>query len=274
MPQRSPILVALLFAATLAVNAVVAFWMATQTSGLLLGMLFYALTFAQLNVLAVWAVFSRSRMGWRWVAPVAGGLAFAAVWSVVTLLGPNGPPPQISNLAFLMTLSGFFWLHVTAAMGLLWMLKSMGVLSTHRDSAVDFRWQFSIGNLLVLTTVGCVLLTLFVANELLQSGVGYILELVAINVLLLAAVAFGSSRSWHWLLRLALSAAAAIVIGLISKAFVRNMPGFDFATYSLIQALVTCAWLELGPILPWRESAIATVADEPPAKPALFQPEP
>ena len=109
-------------------------------------------------------------------------------------------------------------------------------------------WRFSIANLLVLTTVSAVLLSLLGRNELLLGSFGAVATLVLGNILLLVAVLAVRRYAFYLLPRMAADCAVAILIGLLWEALRFGFASaLNLVAYFLIQVLTLSLWLEFIP---------------------------
>jgi len=256
MPRRSPVIIGLLFAATLAVDAVAVVWGVVTGGGEASGTLFFALTFSQVGLLCVWAVLKRHYVGWRWVAPFAGGLAVASLTVLVELIAEHFRGPPDAGEVFL-AFTSLYWINVAVTLATLWILKPTRLFPKKGQTRHRPTWRFSVGNLLILMTGTSVLLMLLAGNELIAGAAAEVSTIVVGNVVLLVAVVLACSMERHWLLRLGTSLAAAIAIGAVSWQLGPEIASIRLVASYLIQTIVLFAWLELGRILPLAHSAHA-----------------
>lgn len=245
--QRSPVIFWLLVAATVAVSAV-------AVSGVYLCRAYKevpsaaiialcdAWIFGILTVLSIWVVFSPRRR--RWVGLMCL-VAAVAVVAIVAALAIDFPFWEMAAIC------GSF---VTALTLLLWVVKQTriwrGGLARRRSS----KWQFSVGQLLVLMTVVALLVATLRDSEIVrnQSARGVLFVDVAAKVLLGTTLVLAWARPWHPVLRLAAMLALG---GLVDWGADRaTSPYSSLAVHSgLIEVLLIFAWLEFGHIIPYGE---------------------
>lgn len=253
MPQRSPIIIGLLFAATLAVDVVAAILLRRLESVSWAWLLFQALSYAQVNLLAVWTVLRSSKVGWRWLAPfIVGAIAACVMWSGARSLEP-GNATSVSLLEY----GAVYWVNAGIAVLVLWILRPTRLLQGTSEIDTGRTWRFSIANLLILLTLTSLVLAILVRNEVAWD---YLLALAAGNVLLLTTLVLICFQSWHWLLRLCASFSVAPPAALLT-AWISGAAAPTLIDFMLIQVVVLVAWLELGPILP-NTSRIESVGGE------------
>jgi hypothetical protein len=235
------VILALLAAATLALDAVAIHWLLAAPTAVAAGILVDALCFSQLGLACIWAVFQPERSIW-------GVLLVSAV-----LLGATFITVELFDfkvwemLAFLGTYSTLLILS-------LWAVKYTK-LWPKADAAVPGIWQFSVGQLLALMTVVAVLLMLFRSSEIIP-GTDVATDVATSSALVIAAIVIWA-RPWHVVLRLALLLAIAAGLGVADWLHNYLAPGpegsMEVSTSiadSLIQAIVIFIWLEVGKVIP------------------------
>jgi hypothetical protein len=248
MLQRSPIIVGLLFAATLAVDCVSVYWLWDSPFGRHSGPIFMALSYGQISLLAAWAVLQRRQIGWRWLAPLIASLLSAAILLMTFSLNDRVTlPTDVTVAEFYRYLTGIYVVYAAPALLSLWLLKPSPLVRRAGGSDRRPPWQFSVGNLLILITGTSLLLPVLVENELLGDVALKQSAVIAGNLALLVTIVIVSSQAWQWLIRIGASLAAAITIGGVCEL---SGVEIDFVPYYLIYGTILIAWLELGPVLP------------------------
>ena len=225
----------LLLAATLSVDAVVVYWLMSNPYRAAAGTLFEALSYSQISLVCIWSLLGTARRAWVAFVPFAATFAVAAV---VVLLGSN-------SLKHAVTVLG---IHVTGLLVVLWIIKR--TRWWHRGSVrtVADKWQFSLGQLLVVMTVVALLIALLRDSELLQYKLDIEYSVIVGNILLPAAAVLVWRRVPHPMFRLSLVFILAAVIAvwpvmLDYEYWLSTLSSF------LIQGAVLWLWLELGPII-------------------------
>jgi hypothetical protein len=254
--QRSPVILLLLAAATLALDAVAIYWLRAAPTAFVAGVLCDALCFSQLGLACIFAVFNPGRRVWSVLIVVAAlGIAVVAtaklfddrIWEMIAFLG---------TYATLLILS-------------LWTVKHTRLWPAD-GAATRGIWQFSVGQLLALMTVVAVLLVMFRGSELIP-GAEVATDVATSSALVVAALVIWV-RPWHVLLRLATLLFVAGLLGLADWIHASWSANSDFGSRageipisiadSAIQALVIFIWLEVGRIIP---RAAARARDDVPA---------
>jgi len=253
--HRSPVILALLAAATLAMDAVAIHWLQVAPTALAAGVLFDALCFSQLGLACIWAVFQPGRRIWG--ALVVGVVLLLATFITVELFDFK----IWEMLAFLGTYSTLLILS-------LWAVKYTK-LWPKAEAVARGIWQFSVGQLLALMTVVAVLLALFRGSEIIPET-DVATDVATSSALVIAAVVIWA-RPWHVVLRLTLLLAVAAGLGLADwlHSYLVSDPGLSTQVStsiadSLIQSLVIFIWLEIGRIIP-RAANRTRDEDVPPA---------
>jgi hypothetical protein len=265
MPQRSPIIFWLLFAATLCVDAVAIDWSrraSFETEGeLFAGAFWYALATGQLSLVAIWSVMAAKR---RIVAVVASIAA-------VAIVAYFAPYYEVANFADNVT---WYGTHVLGLTLVLWLLRRTALWRRFRAEPTK-RWQFSLAHLVMLMTVIAVLLVFArftIVFQMLTPAVlvpPFIIDiLLAITTVMLAVSAKPA------ILRIALIAAVAISLGMLQIALLHWVEPMAMShtviPALLIQAAVLVIWLELGQIIPRannaedRDASTSSSMPEPP----------
>jgi hypothetical protein len=254
MSQRSPINFWLLLAATACVNAVAYGW--ARSSSEHGTIVWFGLLSGQLSAVCIWSSF-RPRPNWRTrLFPV--GAVFAASLAHAT-----------TRDIFLQVVP-YFATFTAALLASLWVLRRSAYWQRRWNDHT--KWQFSMAQLLLLSTIVCVLAAALRSVNLYEGELGLVTGLFASSVVLAILSTVIASTSAHWLLRLAGVAATAIVCSAIFYWWVDGFM-FMFVQYQLLaQTIVLAAWLEWGHILPIRplptSGNAAAEAVEPSSPPA------
>ena len=205
MPQRSPIIFWLLLAATICVDAVAADHVA-KGAYYEANLVLQALIYGDLSVVCIWSGLSREKSLWTRSASWLAGVVAISVLTIAM----HG-------------LAGRFWgwlvwtlpqtiLHAAMLLMFLWLLERTPFWQRH--TGVAAKWRFSLGQLLIITTVVAVLTTWFRNNYNFYMD-GLLITLAPIGGR--AVLGLGSAVSWslplHWLLRFAITVALAILLG-------------------------------------------------------------
>jgi hypothetical protein len=262
MAQRSPLILVLLVAATLAVDAVSIYWVLEGVKAgsptLSASILYDALCFGQIGVACVWVVFdARHRI---WAAPVLGLGTLAAGVATATLFELK----MFEAIAFIGA-------YATLLVILLWIVKHTRLWRAERTEKKPL-WQFSVAQLLALMTVIAVLLAMFRGSEIIQDIGTYAAADIILSSVLVVATVVISGMPWPLLIRLAATLAMAAAFGLADwthawwcaapdlKVGVQDIP-ISLAS-GLIQSLMIIIWLDIGRIIP--RAATGRTRDEAP----------
>ena len=248
----------LLLAATLAVDAVAIYGLYQNPMAPNAGVLFESLCFSQLSIVAIWSVFTTRRMA---VAAVALACAIGVAAATYGWLQDIHPLEMLA----------FFGTNVTLIVILLWIFKHTKWWQRAIPRPAQ-TWQFSVGHLLVLMTVVAVLITLFRRGDVLQT----IQFAVASDIVTNCCLALATALIWTTIartpIRLILLVVVAALVGLAGWAstewfaaltnpadnnLLRSVAG------SLIQVILLVAWTELGGIIPRTADSEATGATSP-----------
>jgi hypothetical protein len=258
MHRQSPIITGLLIAATLSVDAAafahllaVGSTLSVSTSDAYL--LVDALLMPQVGVVCAWSALANSKAIWirtiPWLAVIA---AVTLKVTAITLLTESTLSESLRYWGLRSDLS--MYLFPTAVlMAALWI--SQRTRFWQNRTQMKREWQFSLGQMLVVTTVTAVLVACMAGNSMFVGDDGRWLTwawLFSIAFLAFAAIV-AWSFPWHWLLRFSSVLAVALALGL----FFGYQYGGDLpfhlerqSAYYTIQAIVLSVWLGLGPILP------------------------
>jgi hypothetical protein len=241
MPQRSPVIFWLLLAATLCVDAAIVTWMFAKGRVEESAPPFLAMSFAQLGILCVWVVFVPKQVRFSWIAPLVAGIVIAVIVAVSADVDSPGERWE-GFIAFLV----LTWTHVAIVLPILWLLKPTRIGVAYADPGTKPRWQFSVMHLLSAMTCIAVLSVLVRQSVWMRRQMDVLATLPMANVSLLLLVVVAVQIRRHWLLRLAASLAGALAVAAAvewSQAEIAN--GLNFFVYTLIQAIVLWAWLEI-----------------------------
>jgi hypothetical protein len=244
----SMIILLLLLLATLCVDAVAAYWWGIAGGGEASMALYYGLIFSQLSVMCIWASRCERAARYVWIAPFAAGLV--AAWTTAALIqsGIAGEPVWI--LVFLC----LFWIHAAALLALLWIWNQTRYGPSENRIGGTRPWQVSVMQLLVVTFVVAVLLTVWRKTPSLSESSGSDWIPWAINNVLVAIGAVVCFRiSWSFFPRITLFFAWALCLGLVLGLVLRRMQDSldegNFALWTnLVLAIVLLIWLEVGGI--------------------------
>ncbi len=250
----------LLLLATLCIDAVAAYWWGLAAGGDASMALYYGLIFGQLSVLCVWASSRQRGVRYVWILPFAVG--FLAAWITAALI--NSHPTAVP--LWLRVFTCLFWIHSAALLALLWGWNQTQYVRSKNPSTRSRPWQVSVMQLLVVTSVVAVLLTIWRKTPYLSEGAGsdwipWILNnvLVAISTV----VIFRDSRNFF--LRLALVCGVALCLGMILRmvflAMTSTLGTGSFALWTnLFQAIVLVVWLHVGRIGITADDSVASDA--------------
>ena len=244
MPQRSPVILVLLVAATLALDAVAIQWLLVAPAALAAGAFYDALCFSQLGLACTYVVFNQRRR-------VLGAALLTAVFLIATTT-----TARLFDYTF-WEMAAYLGTYVTLLILSLWTVKYTKLWPA-QNLATRGIWQFSVGQLLALMTVLAVLLTLLRRVAIIP-GIDVAADAVTSTALVVAVVVIWA-RSWPMPFRLAALLFAAGLFGVVDwvHAWWSSSPDLSKQTNdisisigdSLIQALVAFVWLEMGNIVP------------------------
>ncbi|MEX2318161.1 MAG: hypothetical protein WD669_13465 [Pirellulales bacterium] len=247
MPQRSPVLIGVLFAATLAVDAVASYWFAHDMFQALSLSLFIALALSQVSVVCVWAVFTG---GWAWLRATAP-FVFAFAAAVAPTIA-RGKWPWNQTDDFLLNFTAQLVLDAAVVLVALWVVRQfLWQRISHRTADVE-PLRFSLLQVLAVMTVTAFVLTLLNATQLLHDGrLALSLLFIAVNValVLFVVVAYGVSGS-YWPFWLAGSLGLAVILGKVEALFGAGFVTIDWPSINLIQVVVLWTWIYLARLVP------------------------
>jgi hypothetical protein len=258
MSRRSPVILWLLFAATLCVDAVAIYWSYAVTLDRT-EQLYFGLACGQISVVTIWAFFAAARRPWQWLVPF---LAVAAAAQLTTWLyhaadaNIGAGPHQLLITYFCL------WIpQVVLIIAILWFLGQTSFADRWRPPSAAQRWRFAIRHLLIITTVLALMLVIMRQAEIVRTVPATLAAWIANNTAV-AIVAFMIRTSrWHFFLRLAATAGASILLAFAVFAGLQARTPHAIAV-NLIQAIVLFLWLELGRITPERLDS-GDAADSP-----------
>jgi hypothetical protein len=250
MSQRSPVVYWSLFAATLAVDAVVLSWMAAEPypANLYLVIAFHALVLSQLDLVSIWSAMGRPNQWWQRALPVPVVLLAAFLTARIM------DEPVASSDSF-MNHMAYFAIHAALLIAALWLLRRTAYWQRRTATAEALR--FSLAQLLLLMTFVAVLATLVRRSPFFGDERWVNIAFLGSSVLLAVVNVCLWTLAWHWLLRFAASLAAAILLGLtipLSAILVSDrvtiLEFIIIPSHYLIQSIVLSLWLAVAPILP------------------------
>jgi hypothetical protein len=244
VPQRSPVILVLLVAATLALDAVAIQWLLVAPAALAAGAFYDALCFSQLGLACTYVVFNQRRR-------VLGAALLTAVFLIATTT-----TARLFDYTF-WEMAAYLGTYVTLLILSLWTVKYTKLWPA-QNLATRGIWQFSVGQLLALMTVLAVLLTLLRRVAIIP-GIDVAADAVT-STALVVAVAVIWARSWPMPFRSATLLFAAGLFGVVDwvHAWWATSPDLSKQSNdisiligdSLIQAFVAFVWLEMGYIIP------------------------
>jgi len=247
MPQRSPIIFALLIAASLGSCGVALSLTAERSRSEYAAIAYFALLGSILSVVCIWSALRPRASFWTRGAPVAATLVVSMAFAL------DHPDDFLDCLSF-------FGAQAAILLSALWAFRRSRYWQ--QRSGMETNWQYSIAQLLVVMTVVALLLVSFQLTNFWQDGddeTAFFFGSIAGSTILAVASASIWSLNRHWLLRLA--GVLAVAIGLsVPFYFFTGFGGylFIFMTFQfLTQAIVMAVWLAWGGILPPRRPAIA-----------------
>jgi hypothetical protein len=242
MPQRSPIIVGLLFAASVSSCGVALSWARARAPSEYGYVAYFALLTGYLSVVCIWSALRPKVNAWSRVAPIASVIAVS--------IGNAFIDSDITDFL------AFFGLQAAGLLVGLWVFRRSGYW--RRRSGIESDWQFSMGQLLIVTTVVALLSAALRYSDLFDGESVLVFAFLAASVALALASVFIWSRPGRWPLQLASTTATAFAFGAFFYAQDEFMEWFSIVHF-LVQGLVFSAWIGLGGILPIKE---VTVADE------------
>jgi hypothetical protein len=258
MPQRSPIIFWLLFAATLSVDAITFSWAATEPDYSYGSVAFYALTLGQISVVCIWSGLSSAKAAWSRLVPFLAVIVACLAWGMFSFEHFNersGFQEWVERVSSALVYHGH---HAALLLAMLWAFKRTTFWKQRTGSSAE--WKFSIADLLLVTTVVAMLgAGLRLTNVFLDwSSIGFL----GSSVVLALASVFLWSLAQPRVIRFAVLLGFAILLGLaVSLTF--GIPDGDviltFEAHFLIHAIVLAIWLSCVPVLPQHgASAVAS----------------
>ncbi len=249
MRKNSQIVLWLLLLATLCVDAVAAYWWFSANESETAFALFFGLMFGNLSALCVWATHSHRASRFAWIVPFVVAFLIALPSGYLTDTGGF-----ISTSALVLAYTGLFWIYVAALLALLWLWSQTQFAQPLDKSLAALPWQVSVMQLLIVTTVAAVILTVWTKSKLLQSGsdISWIpWDINNLAVAFATVVIFG--RRWSLVSQTAAVAAVTLGCGVVLLLVLQSMDqslggtGFPF-WQNLFHASVLLIWLQLGGI--------------------------
>jgi hypothetical protein len=234
MRDHSPIIVWLLAAATLCVDVALR-WSSADSYINYAELAYFALLSGQLSVVCIWATLRRDSNQWTHAAPVVAAIAASVAFK---------RNDQILDFAV------FFGAQAAAIVVGLWLFRRSRYWQ--QRSGVETDWQFSIAQLLIVTTAVALLTVGFKRSSLWDDGgddTAMFFGYVGCSTVLAIAAVYTWSQSAHWLLRLA--AVLGVAFGLSAVFLIGDRFMFAFAAaHFIIEGVVLSVWLTWGQILP------------------------
>jgi hypothetical protein len=256
MPQRSPLLIWLLAAATICADVVALAATLETPSNVDLQICLFALLLGQLSVVCIWAVMRAAPNLWTRLLPPVAVLAVPA--ATATVVDEN-------LLAFV----GFCGLHAAFVMAALWILRRTPYWRRRTGNYTNL--QFSVLSLLLLSTIVAVLIVVTRQAELFKSGdrdeASYVAAFLIGTVVLSVLSVVVMSGAAHWLLKSAAVLGIALAVGGLFYFFDGVDSAIFMSAHLLTQAVVLIFWLGLAPVLPANTTDAAdtsTTAERPP----------
>jgi hypothetical protein len=263
MPRRSPIIFGLLFAATLAVDAVAICWWASDIASTTSTTLFLALWMSQINLACVWAVLSKRQPWWlRGCGLFAFVFVAAAVpWAVLGMWFyylPPWPSHALPNAEFFRTLIGLFAAQAAASLILIWILQQVLTMRSSADGAAAQSWQFSLLQILAVMTVAAVLLAVLrSADNIVSQWLLFATLLAESSAMVVIVVWSYQLRRIAWPIRLAGCIGTAILLGITAYGVLTKDGELYWIPMNLIHVGVLWIWLHLARLVPRASVAIA-----------------
>jgi hypothetical protein len=251
MPQRSPVISWLLLAASIAVDAVVLSWIASETypGPLYLVVTFHALVLGQVSLVCIWSAVGDFIGPWRRSAPVPAVFLAAAITATLIDKPVTFSDSFANHLAY-------FGMHAALLVAALWLIQRTNYWRQRSGTSRPLR--FSLAQLLIVMTVVAVLATTIRSSPFFGNERWINLVFLGSSVALAIANVLLWNLSRHGLLRLAGAFACAILCGivfLIGAALTSNerlawIVFVVIGSHYLIQTAVISVWLGWGQILP------------------------
>lgn len=262
MKQHAPLITGLLLAATLVVDAIAVGWYGETQPVSRAAILYDAIISAQLAIVVLWAAFSARSALWGWVA------------SVVAVTVATIPAVALGVLSFAEG-CGAYGSFVAILAAMLWMIRRSN-LWQRLSGATRTTWQFSLMQMLAITTIVAVLIVSLrhlPPSSLVATSWQLVTLLTLGDTLVVVTTLLAWASDSHTMARLAAASGAAATLGVIEAMIVdsgllgaqlalsldRNL--IDFMAYTVIMAVVIFIWLELVPLVPHARRA----ASLPPA---------
>jgi hypothetical protein len=209
-----------------------------------------ALALAQVSVTAIWLVFRPRHDVWSWLLPPAVLLAASYVRTQLGLLGPGW---TTLDYVFRTAIQGLISIVV------LWLLKRTPMWRKLAPAATQPKWDFSLRQLLLWTTITSVLSALIARatwNDGQPIAVSQAFGILAPPTIAVSVVVIALSRL-HWLARIAgylvVGAAVAMTLNYFLSLIITdrlwNITDRLLAEF-VSEALMVAAWVEWGGIVP------------------------
>jgi hypothetical protein len=243
MKQRPPIVVGLLFAASLCAGAVALYWTGQWPQSDYADIVYVALLGGYVSVACLWSALRPRTSVLSRSVPLAAVIIASIAYGI---------PNPFDFVAFLT----FFGAHAALLLCALWVFRRSRYWQ--QRSGTESAWQFSIVQLLAVTTTVALLIVAFQSSRLWNDGgddTAIFFGFVGSSATLATAAAYLWSRSSHWFLGVAGIFAVALGLGVLFYFTRYGAYMVVFAVWHfLIQAIVLVLWLAWSEILPVRKS--------------------
>jgi hypothetical protein len=235
MRSTSPLIVWLLIAANVLADVIALAW--SNSSSDYNEVAYFALLSAQLSAVCIWSGLRPAPNTWTRLAPISAILVVSFAFVLI----------EAEFVAFL----SYFGLLAGALLVFLWIFRRTRYWQLRSGLKVD--WQFSIAQLLAVTTVVALLAVVLRYSTLFETEVFVVTAILGGSAALVMAAVIIWILPGHWLLRTA--SVLAVALGLTAPLYFGDDEYmFGFALYHfLTQAIVLVIWLAWGQILPIHE---------------------
>lgn len=243
MKEQSSIVFWLLLAATICIDVIAAVWVYAATLNRS-EVLYYGLSCGQLSVLCIWVAFRARSQYWWWLPPAAVVLLVAVLsYGLFDSAAMRDVVPREIALAN----AGLLLSQAALLLSVLWVIQQTAIAQAWMPSD-SARWRFSLKQVFIVMTSTAIILISLRQSKLIREVPIPVLIWVVNNTILATAAVVIRTTQLHAVLRLAITVAVAIALGLvirlISSGQAHGVP------LNLIQAIVLFTWLEFGEIGP------------------------
>lgn len=244
MPRRSPIIFWLLLAATLCVDVLTVAWVYAATLNRT-EVLYYGLSCGQLSVLCIWVALRAQSQYWWWMPP-------ASLILLVTMLScglyDSAAMSGIISQEIALAMADLLLSQAALLLAILWVLQQTSMGRTWAEPLRAERWRFSLKQIFAVMTAVAVILIAMRQSKLIREVPGPVIIWIINNALLATAAVVIRGARLHGVVRLAVTAGIAIVLGLAIRLISSGQA--NGVSLNLIQAIVLYTWLEFGEIFP------------------------